>query len=75
MTAEQDFVYNYYKSEVTKANYKITATSETETEKQFSFAKDSISGSFYTKIDNIKDTGTKLANLIINYYSSTSTSQ
>ncbi len=72
MPAEYDFVYNHYKNELTKSDYIITATSVGENEKQFSFAKDSISGSFYVKI-NKEMTSTELANLIVNYYSSTST--
>lgn len=67
LTAEPDFVYNYYQTELKKKGYTIEAESKGQIEQQFSFSKQTTAGSLYVKSDHEK-TGTALANLIVNYY-------
>jgi len=74
MNAESNFVYNYYKNELIKANYIVTDVNlNDDNAKQFSFLQGNIGGSFYVKI-NKNRAGTELANLIVNYYSNIATS-
>jgi len=74
MNAEGNFVYNYYKNELIKANYTVADVNINDDDaKQFSFSQGNIGGSFYVKIDKNR-TGTELANLIVNYYSIIATS-
>lgn len=71
LTAEPDFIYDYYQTELKKKGYTIEAESQGQTEQQFSFSKQTTAGSFYLKMDSAK-TNTILANLIVNYYPPTS---
>ena len=70
LPAEFNFVYNYYKNELTKSGYTIDAISASQTEKQFSFSQGENTGSFYVKIIDQNQTNTEYASLIINYNAS-----
>jgi hypothetical protein len=67
--ASQNFIINYYKNELTKANFTIELESEGNATKQFSFKRDDgISGSFYTlkSTEDEKTIGTKEVVLTVN---------
>ncbi len=66
LNTDSDFLYSYYSTELKKSEFTITTESKSKHDKQFSFKKDSITGSFYVKSTL---TGNKIenANLIVNY--------
>ncbi|PIT87891.1 MAG: hypothetical protein COU31_00520 [Candidatus Magasanikbacteria bacterium CG10_big_fil_rev_8_21_14_0_10_40_10] len=67
LNAEPGFLYSYYNTELSKQGYVITAQSIQTEQKQFSFAKDNITGSFYVKASEDL-VSTQQASLIVNYY-------
>ncbi|MFH1292246.1 MAG: hypothetical protein ABIH87_03540 [bacterium] len=73
LNADLKFLYSYYQSMLLRYDYVITPESDTDTQKGFSFKKQSIAGSFYTQTDQ-NNSGTNVANLIVNYYPQTNTS-
>jgi hypothetical protein len=67
LNTDPSFLYSYYLTELKKNEYKVTTESKTKNEKQFSFSKDSITGSIHVK-SNDENTKTQVANLIVNYF-------
>ncbi len=67
LNTDPEFLYSYYKNELQKNGFEITAESKSKQENQFSFKKDQTTGSLYVKSFNTQ-TKTETANLIVNYY-------
>ncbi len=66
LDAEPSFVMNYYKTELSKNDYKIDVESEGKDVRQFSFSKDSITGSIYVQGDETVKPGTDYVVLTVN---------
>ena len=66
MDADPAFVINYYKTELRKKDYKIEVESEGKGVRQFSFSKDSITGSMYAQSEEEVRPGTDYAVLTVN---------
>lgn len=73
LDAAPSFIINYYRTELKKNDYKIDVESEGKTVKQFSFSKDSITGSIYVQGDETLGPGTDYAVLTVNLGTDTST--
>ncbi len=66
LDAEPSFIINYYKTELNKAGYKIDVESEGQAVRQFSFSKDTITGSIYVQGDATVKPGTDYVVLTVN---------
>lgn len=66
LDAEPSFIINYYKTELNKADYKIDVESEGKAVRQFSFSKDTITGSIYVQGDDTLKPGTDYVVLTVN---------
>lgn len=66
LDAEPSFIINYYKTELRKAGYKIDVESEGMAVRQFSFSKDTITGSMYARGDEEVKPGTDYVVLTVN---------
>ena len=67
LNTDPEFLYSYYLTELKKNQFKITTESKTKNEKQFSFSKDSVTGSFHIK-SNADNTKIQITNLTVNYF-------
>lgn len=65
LTAEQDFIIEYYQTELKKKGYNIGLLSENSTIKQFTFSNDEIDGLVYT-MDDPETKDTDFASLTVN---------
>lgn len=66
LDAEPSFIINYYKTELRKTGYKIDVESEGRGVRQFSFSKDTITGSMYAQGDEELKPGTDYVVLTVN---------
>ncbi|TSC84759.1 MAG: Uncharacterized protein G01um101413_143 [Parcubacteria group bacterium Gr01-1014_13] len=66
LDAEPSFIINYYKTELSKNDYKIDVESEGRAVRQFSFSKDSITGSIYVEGNEEIKPGTDYVVLTVN---------
>jgi len=66
LDAEPSFIINYYKTELNKNDYKIDVESEGQAVRQFSFSKDTITGSIYVQGDDTLKPGTDYVVLTVN---------
>ena len=66
LDAEPSFIINYYKTELQKNDYKIDVESEGKAVRQFSFSKDTITGSIYVQGNEELKPGTDYVVLTVN---------
>ncbi len=66
LDAGPSFIINYYKIELRKEGYKIDVESEGQSVRQFSFSKDTITGSIYVQGDDTVKPGTDYVVLTVN---------
>ncbi|MEK7131350.1 MAG: hypothetical protein AAB797_01260 [Patescibacteria group bacterium] len=66
LNAEPSFIINYYKTELRKTDYKIDVESEGKAVRQFSFSKDTITGSVYVEGNEELKPGTDYVVLTVN---------
>lgn len=66
LDAEPTFIVNYYKTELQKRGYTIDVESEGQAVRQFSFSKDTITGSIYVEGDDTLKPGTDYVVLTVN---------
>ena len=66
LDAEPSFITNYYKTELNKQDYKIDVESEGKGVRQFSFSKDTITGSIYVQGDDTIKPGTDYVVMTVN---------
>lgn len=66
LDAEPTFIINYYKTELKKKDYKIDVESEGKGVRQFSFSKESITGSIYVEGEEELKPGTDYVVLTVN---------
>ncbi|HSR88888.1 MAG TPA: hypothetical protein VLK22_00620 [Candidatus Udaeobacter sp.] len=73
LSASPSFIINYYKTELSKNNYKIDVESEGNGVKQFSFSQDSMTGSIYAEGNEEVKSGTDYLVLTINLNATSTT--
>lgn len=74
LDAEPSFIINYYKTELKKKDYNIDVESEGQAVRQFSFSKNTITGSIYVQGDDTVKPGTDYVVLTVNLSADTTAS-